>query len=249
MRKEEWCELHFGDVMPDCLPLPDKREDYVSEWQACSVTVKDCPDVPELAASIAFLLGVYGGIGEAGFLVRKKEGWLPLRLQWDKETSGAALADKAHEMMQEGDSFAWSKQEAWDVLGQEKGRGIAFSEIGDVPQEERDGFALIFQADSDGLRVNYATSCYTEGFIRVLAHSWQEIVLSFPKAALLSDVCITDAETRKMLDSFNQTVRDYDRKATVIDQFRACAAKKPDHVAVVYEERSYTYAEVDDLSD
>jgi len=249
MRKEEWCEAHFGDELPDCLPLPDKREDYVSEWEVCPVTVKDCPDVPGLAASVAFLLGVYGGIGEAGFLVRKKEGWLPLRLQWDKETSGAALADKVHGMLQEGDSFAWSKQEAWDVLGQEKGRGIAFSEIGDIPREERDGFALIFQTDSDGLRVDYAASCYTEGFIRVLAYSWREIVLSLPKAALLSDVCIADPETRKMLDSFNQTVRDYDRKATVIDQFRACAAEKPDHVAVVYEEKSYTYGEVDDLSD
>ena len=27
MNKETWLELYFSDEMPDCLPLPDRREE------------------------------------------------------------------------------------------------------------------------------------------------------------------------------------------------------------------------------
>lgn len=56
-------------------------------------------------------------------------------------------------------------------------------------------------------------------------------------------------ETIRLLDSFNDTKRDYDRQSTTVDQFRAMAAEYPDNIAVIYEDRSYTYAEVDELSD
>lgn len=249
MKKEEWCEAHFGDELPECLPLPDKRKDDAEAWGSFSLPLQGSFDVPKLVASVSFLLGVYGGIEEAGFLARKEEGWIPLRLQWDKDTSPAALAAEAHGLLQDSASFAWTKQEAWDVLGQEKGKGIAFDLAGAIPQEEREGFALIFRAEHDRLLVSYAISCYTEEFIRVLLLSWREILLSFSEAGLLSDVRILAAETLAALDSFNQTARDYDRKATIVDQFRARAAEMPDNVAVIYEDRVYTYREVDSLSD
>ena len=53
----------------------------------------------------------------------------------------------------------------------------------------------------------------------------------------------------QILDRFNETEVSYDRSKTVIDLFRAQAKKTPDHTAVVYTDRSYTYAQVDDMSD
>lgn len=249
--REEWCAAHFGDEMPDCLPLPDKRETYRSEWACVSVPLPEAGKIaaPEMAASILFLLGMYGGIEEAALLVRDESGWIPLRADWNGDTTPSALAGKAGDMRKAAKSFAWTKQEAWDALGQEKGRGIALSVAGEVPQEEREGFALLFQSEDDGLTVSYAVSCYTVKFIEVLALSWKEILLSFPKARNLSELRVTADETLKTLDSFNETARDYDRKATIVDQFRARAAEMSENIAAIYEDRAYTYAEVNELSD
>ncbi len=250
-QKETWCIAHFGDDMPDCLPLPDRREACSSAWASISLPLGEREEAApaELAASVLFLLGVYGGIEEAGCLVRTPSGWIPLRSDWDKAASPTALAEKTGELMKAASSFDWTKEDAWDTLGQEKGRGIALSLAGELPQEEREGFALLFRAAPDRLTVSYAVSCYTEEFLRGLALSWKEILLGFPGAKKMADVPVTAKETLRTLDGFNQTAHEYDRISTVVDLFRVRAAEFPDHIAVVYEDKSYTYAEVDDISD
>ncbi|MBP5291412.1 MAG: amino acid adenylation domain-containing protein, partial [Lachnospiraceae bacterium] len=72
--------------------------------------------------------------------------------------------------------------------------------------------------------------------------------MSFHKSESLAEVNLLAEETLQRLDSFNHTRHDYDRSATIIDQFRAQAAASPQNVAVVCESNSYTYAQVDDLS-
>ncbi|MGM9581056.1 MAG: non-ribosomal peptide synthetase, partial [Anaerovibrio sp.] len=48
---------------------------------------------------------------------------------------------------------------------------------------------------------------------------------------------------------FNQTGNEFDRELTVVDIFRKQAALFPDYPAVVYLDKSYTYAQVDELTD
>ena len=249
MNKETWLELYFSDEMPDCLPLPDKREEYASRWEDFALPMEEKADAARRAAEILFLLGVYGGSEEAGFPIRTPEGWLPLRLGWKGDLSPAALTENVRERMEEGAAFPWTKDEAWEALGLEQGRSIAFSLTGELPPEEREGFALIFRADGKSLILSYVLSSYTAEFIRTLAISWREIARSFSTAGTLSTVSVTAPETMEVLDSFNQTSWDYDRKATIVDQFRVRTAEGPDNIAVIYEEKSYTYRDVDDLSD
>ena len=249
MNKETWLELYFSDEMPDCLPLPDRREEYASRWEDFALPAGEKEDAARRIAEILFLLGVYGGSEEAGFPVRTPEGWLPLRLNWKGDLSPDALTEHVRERMEEGTAFSWTKEEVWEALGLEQGRGIAFSLAGELPPEEREGFALIFRADGERLLLSYVLSSYKAEFIRTLALSWREIARSFSTAGTLSAVSVTAPETMEVLDSFNRTARDYDRKATIVDQFRARAAEGPDNIAVIYEEKSYTYREVDDLSD
>lgn len=248
MNKEAWRAEHFADEMADCLPLPDCRGEYQSKWDSFSLPFGEAVTSPRLAASLLYLLGVYGGIEEAGFLVKEAKGWLPLHVEWDKDTTTALLTEKTEDMLKTGAAFDWTRQEAWDTLGQELGRGIALLLSGDVTADEQEGFALMFRCDSGKLEISYALSCYTEAFVRVLALSWKEILRSFTTVSALSELTVTAAETLEKLDSFNQTFHDYDHKATIADQFRARASEFPDNIAVIYEERSYTYAEVDELS-
>ena len=249
MDKKIWCETNFADELADCLPLPDSGAKEASRWRVQTLSLEVVPDFSVIAAGTLFLLGIYGCVEEAGLLVRDRNKWFPLRLHWDIETPPKLLVEMVEKMAKEAGTFSWTRQDAWETLGQELGRGIALSLVDSLPKGEREGFVLIFQVEDDGLSVSYAASCYTEAFIRTLLLSWWEVILTFQKAETLSMISVTADETMGLLDSFNKTERDYDRNATIIHQFCARAAEMPDNVAVVYEDRSYTYGEVDDLSD
>ena len=248
MNKTEWCESRFGSEMPDCLPLPELREVTGGQWEEFVLPAEDLPETKYLAVGTLLLLGVYGGICEAGFLVWDANGYHPLRQEWHPDTKPGALAESTEAMLREGASFSWKDREAQDVLGLEEGRGMALSLTGEIPAASREGLALSFRWAAEGLAIGYHSSLYTEAFIRTMALSWREILQSLPRAATVSHVRITAPETLARLDRFNETVHPYDRSATIVEQFWARAAEYPDNTAVIYEERSYTYAQVKGLA-
>ena len=53
------------------------------------------------------------------------------------------------------------------------------------------------------------------------------------------------AEELARLDALNETAVPYDKTQTIVSLFRHAAGQWPDHTAVVYEENSYTYGELD----
>ena len=248
MNKTEWCESRFGSEMPDCLPLPELREVTGGQWEEFVLPAEDLPETKYLAVGTLLLLGVYGGICEAGFLVWDANGYRPLRREWHPDTKPEALAESTEAMLREGASFSWKDREAQDVLGLEEGRGMALSLAGEIPATSREGLALSFRRAAEGLAIGYHSSLYTEAFIRTMALSWREILQSLPRAATVSHVRITAPETLVRLDRFNETVHPYDRSATIVEQFWTRAAEYPDNTAVIYEERSYTYAQVKGLA-
>jgi len=248
MDKKEWCAACFGAELPDCLPLPELREVTGGTWERYALPAENIPETPELAAGLLLLLGVYSGLEEAGFLVRDTNGYRPLRQEWKPGTPPAALTEQVQAMLEAGAAYTWGKTEAMDVLGLEPGRGMALSLNGDIPSGPDDGLALAFQAAAGELVIFFNSALYTTEFIRVMALSWREIIQSFPSAAALGAVRVTAAETAEDLDRFNETVYAYDRASTLAEQFFAIAEEHPDNPAVIFEEKSYTYAQVADLS-
>lgn len=65
----------------------------------------------------------------------------------------------------------------------------------------------------------------------------------------LCDVDLLSDEQKADLDKFNETEDEFDDTKTVVDLFREQARKTPDNIAVVYKEKSFTYAQVDEISD
>ena len=248
MDKQEWCTTHFGSELPDCLPLPELREKEGRTWNRFSLPLATRPEAAELAATVLYLLGVYGGLNEAGLLVWNGNGCQPLRQEWKPDMTPGQLTELAKNRLQEGGAFSWDEGEAVEVLGVEAGRRVAVSLTGEIPPAQCEGLALAFCLAPRGLVISYDNSLYTEPFIRVMALSWREIIVSFSTAGTLAGVCITAEETRGVLDRFNETVHAYDKTATIIEQFCARAAEYPDNMAVTYEEKAYTYARVKDLA-
>ena len=67
MDKQEWCTTHFSSELPDCLPLPELRETEGGTWSRFSLPVDTRPEAAELAATVLYLLGVYGGLNKPVF--------------------------------------------------------------------------------------------------------------------------------------------------------------------------------------
>ena len=112
----------------------------------------------------------------------------------------------------------------------------------------------IFIREADGrpsVCVEYDNGRYSEGMMQSLADSICQAITSFirePEAALQS-VSLLDERQAAVLDSFNQTDVDYDNTQTIVSLFRRQAKETPDNIAVVYQDKRYTYAEVDEMSD
>ncbi|MBQ3172713.1 MAG: amino acid adenylation domain-containing protein, partial [Alistipes sp.] len=97
--------------------------------------------------------------------------------------------------------------------------------------------------------VEYFAHLYSDALIHQLVHSFEAILNSMKDGAQsINELSFITSEQEALLDSFNATERDYDTSKTILDYFAQYVAQTPDHPAVVYKDRAYSYREVDELS-
>ena len=101
-----------------------------------------------------------------------------------------------------------------------------------------------YQAEAE-----YSANDYSEALISQFLESYEAVVEGFLSAEKLTDIDITTAAQTALLDSFNQNDCDYDDSQTIVSLLRRQAKETPDNIAVVYQDKRYTYAEVDEISD
>ena len=99
------------------------------------------------------------------------------------------------------------------------------------------------------VKAEYNANEYSAALIAQFLESYEAIVEGFLTQTLLSDINITTDAQIQTLDSFNQTDVYYDDKQTIVSLFRRQVASAPGNLAVVYKDKRYTYAELDEISD
>ena len=99
------------------------------------------------------------------------------------------------------------------------------------------------------VKAEYNSNEYSASLIQQFLESYEAILKGFLTEKYLKDINITTESQIELLDSFNQNDKEYDDTQTVVSLFRNQAKQTPDNMAVVYNDRHYTYAEVDDISD
>ena len=99
------------------------------------------------------------------------------------------------------------------------------------------------------VEAEYAANLYSEAMIAQFLESYEAVAEGFLKNQLLRDIDWTTPEQIRLLDSFNERFTPYDNTQTIVSIFRAHAQAQPDKTAVVYKDHSYTYREVDELTD
>lgn len=97
--------------------------------------------------------------------------------------------------------------------------------------------------------MEYRTDLYREETARGLLNMLLQVLKGMLISESLGQIALASELDIQILDRFNETEVSYDGSKTVIDLFREQAKKLPDHIAVVYTDRKYTYAQVDEMSD
>jgi len=111
-------------------------------------------------------------------------------------------------------------------------------------------FMVFKELEGFSLRIEYRTDLYSVETIRRLAELFLKSVDVMLSGAPLKDAELISDSDKALIKSFNDaSVLDYDTSKTFVDIFRDVAKKYPEKTAVVYRDRSYTYAQVDALSD
>ena len=99
------------------------------------------------------------------------------------------------------------------------------------------------------VKAEYNSNEYSPELIAQFLESYEAVVKGFLTQTLVRDVCISTPSQVEGLDKFNETDVDYDTTQTIVSLFRRQAKATPQNVAVVYKDKTYTYAQADDLSD
>ena len=99
------------------------------------------------------------------------------------------------------------------------------------------------------IRAEYSSNEYSETLIDHFMESYEAVLEGFLSQTLLRDIDICTKSQCDLLDSFNQTDNPYDDTQTIVSLFRRQAKATPDKTAVVFKDKRFTYAEVDDISD
>ena len=98
-------------------------------------------------------------------------------------------------------------------------------------------------------KAEYNANEYSRELISQILESYEAVLEGFLKNEYLHDVDITTASQIQMLDSFNHTDVDYDASQTIVSLFKRQAQATPQNVAVVYNDKQFTYRQVDEASD
>ena len=99
------------------------------------------------------------------------------------------------------------------------------------------------------IEAEYDSSQFSEALVGQFLESYESVVEGFLSKEFLREIDLIDKEQTALLDSFNETDEPYDDTQTIVSLFRKQAQTRPDKVAVVFKENSYTYREVDEMSD
>ncbi|MDO4521508.1 MAG: amino acid adenylation domain-containing protein [Eubacteriales bacterium] len=107
------------------------------------------------------------------------------------------------------------------------------------------------EENGDGfIRISYDESMYSKEMMQGFANSINNVASELLTKETLKDVSLTGEEEWKILDSFNRPFDlGYNTEDTAVSRFRYLAKIQPDKIAAVYKDKSYTYKELDELTD
>ena len=103
------------------------------------------------------------------------------------------------------------------------------------------------ECDRIKVELEYCTDLFkTESAKSILAHYLEIIkkIVENPEARIDEIEVVTEADRKKILEEFNNTDAEYPRDKTIVDLFEEQVGKTPNNVAVMFDDESITYEEL-----
>jgi len=130
------------------------------------------------------------------------------------------------------------------------GKGL-FTEIGGEQEAVKFDLQLGIAEGEKRIKaeIQYATSLFEHNTAERYAYSYKHIVTSLVegKQKAIKEINFISAdEYKKIINEWNNTEREYPHNKTIVDLFEEQAAKTPDNIAVVYEDKKLTYRELNE---
>ncbi len=104
--------------------------------------------------------------------------------------------------------------------------------------------------NKNGIRVRMEYNCekYDVDLMDRLIESYKQIILQLDKNTLEEIEVMTEEERRKVLEKFNDTYVEYPKEKCIHELFTEQAKRTPDSIALVFEDREFSYKELDEMS-
>ncbi len=107
---------------------------------------------------------------------------------------------------------------------------------------------VFIQDDKVQAKAEYNSNEYSREFIAQILESYEAVLEGFLAQEFLRDINIATAGQVATLDGFNPGELDYDASQTIVSLFNQQVKSTPDALAVVYMDKRFTYAQVDEIS-
>jgi amino acid adenylation domain-containing protein len=127
--------------------------------------------------------------------------------------------------------------------------------IGNMQMQEQTNYPLtitILSADKTNISFSYNKLILDKEYVTEIRDHFENVltqIITDEKNSTLSEIkLLTKAEEQKLLFEFNDTASEYPKDKTIVDLFEEQAAKTPDNVAVVFEDKQLTYRELNERS-
>ena len=100
------------------------------------------------------------------------------------------------------------------------------------------------------LRISYQSNIYSKEMIEGMADAYAAILNSMATAKTIADLSAASQQQLQWLDGQNpDKLPEYPEDKTVLDLFKKSVEKYPDNECCVFENRRYTYREIDTITD
>ena len=98
------------------------------------------------------------------------------------------------------------------------------------------------------VKAEYNANEYSETLIAQFLESYEAVVEGFLSSKKLGEIAIATTAQTHLLDTFQSDDIDYDTTQTIVSLFEQQVKATPQNNAVVFKDKQYTFAEVDDIS-
>jgi amino acid adenylation domain len=112
-------------------------------------------------------------------------------------------------------------------------------------------FTFVVSGEQLQLYINYNTDIFHNSTITRLSHHLEQLlaaIIAAPQQPIATLSYLDAAAQTLLLDTFNATAVPYDASGTVVDLLEAQVLRSPDHTALLFEGRSFSYQQLNGLS-